>query len=271
MYRINAWGRTDAGRVRSKNQDAFLVKPHKNGMLLVVADGMGGGVAGEVASHMVIDELESAFTPDPFNSDLACRLLEMALYRVHLKIREEALIKYGGAQMATTCTAVWLADDGHVSMAHVGDSRLYHVQDGILAQRSHDHTIVAELIRGGMLTDEQAMVHPHRHILSRSVGGNDLLSLDPLQLFKLNKGDALLLCSDGLDRHLNIKEISELGRREGCGQRFVDSLIEEANRRGGHDNITAVLAVYGKWCGLRKPRPLRSMPGAFLETASQSH
>ncbi len=271
MYKIKAWGRTDIGRLRSNNQDAFLVKPHRNGMLLAVADGMGGGVAGEVASHMVIDALEAAFSPVPFNNELVCRLLEMALYRVHLQIREEALQNYGGAPMATTCTAAWISDDGRVSMAHVGDSRLYHVSDGVLAQRSQDHTVVAELIRGGMISDEEALVHPHRHILSRSVGGNDLLRLDPLQHFKLKRGDALLLCSDGLNRHMTAAEMAEHERREGCGSRLIDSLIEEANRRGGHDNITAVLAVYGKWCGLRKPRLIRSMPKLMLEKVQLSH
>lgn len=271
MYRIKAWGRSDIGRVRAKNQDAFLVKPHRNGMLLAVADGMGGGVAGEVASRMVIDELESVFTPLPFNTELVCRLLEMALYRVHLQIREEALLSHGGAPMATTCTAAWLSDDGRVSLAHVGDSRLYLVRGGILSQLSQDHTVVAELIRGGMLSDEEARHHPHRHILSRSLGGNDILSLDPLQQFRLRRGDALLLCSDGLSRHLSEEDIALLGRSEGCGQRFVDALIDEANRRGGHDNITAVLAVYGKWCGLRMPRPIRSMTSPLLDGVQISH
>lgn len=271
MYRIKAWGRSDAGQVRSMNQDAFLVKPHRNGMLLAVADGMGGGVAGEVASRMIIDELESVFSPMPFNNELASRLLEMAFYRVHLRIREESLLRFGGSPMATTCTAVWLTDDGRVSLVHVGDSRLYQVQEGCLVQRSQDHTVVAELIRGGMLSEEDALHHPHRHILSRSVGGNDLLNLDPLQQFSLKKGEALLLCSDGLNRHLNDADIFEIGLHSGCSQRFVDSLIEETNRRGGYDNVTAILAVYGKWCGIHRPRLLRSMPVSQPETAQTSH
>lgn len=271
MYKIRAWGRSDVGRVRTCNQDAFLVKPHKTGILLAVADGMGGGVAGEVASQMVIDELESAFSPLPFNNELASRLLEMALYRVHLQIRETALLQYSGAPMATTCTAAWLSDDGRVSLVHVGDSRLYQVHDGMMIQRSQDHTVVAELIRGGMLSDEEALSHPHRHVLSRSIGGNDLLRLDPLQHFTLKRGDALLLCSDGLNRHLNETDMAEFGRRDGCGQRYVDSLIEEANRRGGLDNITAVLAVFGKWCGIRRPRPIRSLPRQVLQAVQMSH
>ncbi len=271
MYRIRAWGRSDAGQVRAVNQDAFLVKPHKNGMLLAVADGMGGGVAGEVASRMIIDELESVFTPMPFNNELACRLIEMTFYRVHLQIREESLLKFGGSPMATTCTAVWLADDGRANLVHVGDSRLYQVHEGKLIQRSTDHTVVAELIRGGMLSEEDALSHPHRHILSRSVGGNDLLNLDPMQQFKMEKGDALLLCSDGLNRHLNDSDIFEIGLHNGCSQRFVDSLIEETNRRGGYDNVTAILAAYGKWCGIRMPRLIRSMPLSLMDTALTSH
>lgn len=271
MYRIKTWGRTDRGQVRSNNEDSFLVKPHRNGTLLVVADGMGGGVAGEAASQMVIDELESVFTPLPFNNELASRQLEMALYRVHLQIREVALLRHGGAPMATTCTAAWLADDGRVTMAHVGDSRLYHIHEGRIVQRSQDHTVAAELIRGGMLSEDEAETHPHRHILSRSVGGQELLRLDPLQRFKMEKGDALLLCSDGLSRHLNLMDIMDIGGREGCGPRYVDALIEESNRRGGYDNITAVLAVFGKLCVFQKPRLLRSMPRIMGDSIPVTH
>lgn len=218
-------GVTDTGRRRSSNEDAYLAEPP----LFVVADGMGGGPAGDLAARAAVATMRGASAGD----------LGERVAAAHRAVLSEAKADPRRAGMATTMTAAALADGG-VLIGHVGDSRAYRVRDGKITQLTDDHALVAELVRSGALDPEKAERHPQRSAISRALGIAEGFSVDLLEV-NARDGDVFLLCSDGLSGMVDDADIAPVLAAGGSLERAGEELIAAANARGGADNITAVV------------------------------
>ena len=220
------------GRVRTNNEDSVFPASSGSavdGALLVLADGMGGHVAGEVASGIAI---EIAVETDGTVGDRVAAANRAILEQV---ARDPAL-----AGMGTTLTLLELRAGGQGTFAHVGDSRAYLLRKGTLEQITTDHTIVTEYLEAGKITAEQAADHPQRHMLTRALGLIPDVEIDVFDItFEL--GDRVLLCSDGVSDMIEDAEIAEALTSVGTAEEAVWELVERANRAGGHDNVTAVV------------------------------
>ncbi len=246
---------SNLGRVRTNNEDRYAVVDLECGgqpsVLALVADGVGGHAAGEVASQTVVDEFLRELRADPCANPV--KLLPRAVVRaghaVFARARKDPALR----GMATTLAAVWLVGRRLYTIT-VGDSRIYMRRGGKTFQASIDHTWVQEAVEHGLLTPDQARIHPNAHVLRRHLGGEQ--DPDPDQRLRLGAdeqaqvstehqgmtledGDALVLCSDGLS---DLVQTEEIGRalRHGRLERSVHELIDLARQRGGHDNITVV-------------------------------
>jgi serine/threonine protein phosphatase PrpC len=224
---------TDTGLQRRANEDSLLARSP----LFVVADGMGGAQAGEVASKIAVESFHAGL-PDgsPPEEGLAAHALA-ANARIHALSRENA----EQAGMGTTLTAVYVGEQ-EVAIAHVGDSRAYCLRDGELLRLTDDHSLVDELIREGRLTPEEAEDHPQRSIITRALGPEETVEVDT-RSFRARAGDIYLLCSDGLTSMVPEARLAEVLRLH-AGARLRDigeALIAEANHAGGRDNITVIL------------------------------
>lgn len=222
---------THQGRVRSSNEDS--VYPTSAGsstasVVMMVADGMGGAVAGEVASRLAV---ESAVHADGDVSD--------RVRAGNRAILEEIQVNPSLAGMGTTITMVELHPSGHADYAHVGDSRAYLLRGGSLRQVTVDHTVVNEYVRSGKLSPSEAANHPQRSMLTRALGLIPDIEIERGS-FALEPGDRLLLCSDGVNAMLGDGEIASALELESCEEAAWE-LVERANRAGGHDNITALV------------------------------
>jgi serine/threonine protein phosphatase PrpC len=221
---------SDTGRQRDANEDAFLVRPP----VFVVADGMGGAQAGEVASRIAAEAAEAAPRGDAAPETFLRGIAEVANRRIHaLAERDES---HSG--MGTTFTAV-LLDGDEVSLAHVGDSRAYLFRDGELSLLTSDHSLVEELRRQGRLTDEQAEDHPQRSIITRALGPEPQVDVDTMT-YPARAGDVYLLCSDGLTTMVKDERIREVLTSSAGLEEAAERLVVDANEAGGRDNITVV-------------------------------
>jgi protein phosphatase len=217
---------SDIGLHRKTNEDTFVVAPP----LFAVCDGMGGAQAGEVASGLAAETLAAAVA--------AGRPLLVAAEQANAAVFQRAKDDLDHTGMGTTLTAVVLEDDtGH--FVHIGDSRAYLLRGGALEQLSDDHSLVAEMVRDGRLSEEEAASHPHRSILSRALGTEPLARIDEFAV-DLRAGDVLLLCSDGLSGAVPAEAIGQALERAAPDDAAA-KLVAEARRRGGPDNITAVV------------------------------
>jgi protein phosphatase len=222
--------KTDTGRQRRENEDsAFARAP-----LFVVADGMGGAQAGEVASRIAVEVFEQGLS----DSGNAEERLAQRVREANTKIHERSLAEHGREGMGTTITAIWL-EDSEVSIAHVGDSRAYLFRDGELRRLTQDHTLVDELVRRGKLTEQQAAEHPQRSIITRALGPEPDVDVDTVT-YTVRAGDVLLLCSDGLTSMISEELVAETLASAGSLDAAATQLIAEANEAGGRDNITVV-------------------------------
>ncbi len=247
VFQVEAWVGSDLGQVRNKNEDNYLVDA-LNG-LFVVADGMGGGVQGEKASRRAIETFSATlynkrtllrsleFPHDEALREQVAELLDQAIRAANqeiLRIRKSLGPK---VTMGTTLSALLLLGQTG-ALAHIGDSRIYRVRYRELEQLTLDHSLVAEQVREGFITQEQAELSPFRNVLVQAVGKSDKIK-PQVEFFDLEMGDQFLLCSDGLSNYLTNSEIiTVLGEPE--GHRIVPRLIDCANVRGGSDNITAI-------------------------------
>ncbi|GAC1336931.1 MAG: hypothetical protein NVSMB23_02720 [Myxococcales bacterium] len=231
---------TDVGTERAHNEDAcgFRLEGAARG-ILAVADGVSGSEGGETASRMAVDSLLGSFL-EQGEGAAAPKRLGRAAQRANIEVYELSLAVPELRGMATTLTAVAL-DRGEISVAHVGDSRLYLHRDGKLTQLTKDHTVAAEQMRMGLLSEARARKHPGRSVLTRSLGRELIVSLDRIAL-PAQQGDLLLVCSDGLYNVLDDREIAALLRAPGNAQDVCKALVDAANARGTYDNVTAVVA-----------------------------
>ena len=237
---------TDVGRVRTANEDSMLADEQRS--LFVVADGMGGHNAGEVASATALEVLVSRV-------DGGTSLAE-ATSEANTTILAKASGDANLAGMGTTLTAVTISDGRTAVFAHVGDSRAYLVRGGDLTQITEDHSVVEELVRDGRLSPEDAETHPHRSILTRALGVEEHVEVDAYEV-DLLPGDRLMLCSDGLTSMVRDPAISVVLRRERNSQRAAETLVDLANRAGGSDNITVIVLDFEPGpLDAQNPRPV---------------
>jgi PPM family protein phosphatase len=231
----DAVARTDTGRQRRENEDNAYVRVP----LFVVADGMGGAQAGEVASALAVEEFQRGLIDPDADHPTAEQRLAERVQAANRRIYETAQIEREHSGMGTTLTAVYV-DDSNLTVAHVGDSRAYIFRDGDLTRVTHDHSLVEELMRRGKLTPEQAAEHPQRSIITRALGIEPEVEVDTWT-YPGHAGDVVLLCSDGLTSMVDEHLIEQVLRDETDLERAADRLIHEANEAGGRDNITVVL------------------------------
>ena len=223
---------TDPGRKRRRNEDAFVVEPP----LFAVADGMGGAQAGEVASRLAAAAFREFHEADELGAE---QRLEAIIQEANRRIFERSQEDTGLTGMGTTVTAALLGEEA-IAIGHVGDSRAYRVREDALEQLTQDHSLVADLIRSGRLTPEEAEAHPQRSVITRALGTDPDVDVDTF-LVEVEAGDLLLICSDGLTSMVPEEEILKRLRECDSLEKAAKALIKAANKRGGEDNITVIL------------------------------
>jgi protein phosphatase len=271
LFTVRSFGLTDRGRVRPANEDHFAVLElarvmyveqtsvpesaarygSPRGHLFLVADGMGGHQAGEVASALsvatidayLLQSLHRFFNLQATEEHGVMREFQAALQQADARLFEEAERHRELEGMGTTLTLAF-AVDWKLFVAHAGDSRCYHFSDGELRQLTHDHTVVADLVRRGTLSPQEASRHPFRRMVTNVLGGNEPGVRVELHRLALEPGDVMLLCSDGLTEMLPDADIAAVLADEPDPQRACERLVALANDRGGKDNITVVVARF---------------------------
>jgi len=247
--RVDSGSISDVGRKRKSNEDNYCANDEEG--LYLVADGMGGHAAGEVASELVTEAIEEfikltssdADITWPFGLDegltLSGNRLKTAIRFANRKLLERIKESAECEGMATTVAAV-LVEEDKAHIAHVGDSRVYLVRDGNIRLLTSDHSWVNEQVMSGLIDSEQARTHPLRNVVTRALGGKEGLEVD-MQVLELKDGDLLLLCSDGLTSMMEDVEILEVVKAGGHEVNVVArQLVEAANSAGGEDNITTI-------------------------------
>ena len=244
---------TDNGRIRPTNEDCYHVSREKN--LFVLSDGMGGAAKGEVASGMAVEVVSGCFEQDvlvaisregELNSEFSeeTNLLIRAIQMANRRIHEEGTRDPASRGMGATIVAARISGSG-LSLAHVGDSRAYLLRAQTLQQLTSDHSLVAEQVRQGLMTDQQAAVSELQSVLTRALGMEESVEVDADEM-ELFPGDSLLLCSDGLTRMVPEHEISGILSRYPDVHIAAERLVERANECGGHDNVTVVVVRISK-------------------------
>jgi protein phosphatase len=232
--------RSDVGMVRSGNEDNFFAEADARRGVFIVADGMGGHAAGEVASEMAVQiiarhllAVASVLDPD------AVARMESAMHEANRAIYERMLTEPDKQGMGTTASVLLLSDDRFL-VGQIGDSRIYLLRSGTLRQITKDHSYVQEQVDAGLLTPEQARVHPYSNVITRCVGASPNVAVDIFD-GEVVPGDVFLVASDGLTGMVDDRRLQQLLLARSGPGRIVDACIAEANGRGGVDNITAII------------------------------
>jgi PPM family protein phosphatase len=254
---------TDVGRVRDHNEDAYYVSPDYT--WFVVADGMGGHEAGEVAADLAIKAIIEHVNPERFSAALAKgdigSLLRDAVLAAHTRVREANHNQEGTREMGCTLAAVSLVSG--LETCHVGDVRCYIQRGDVLHQVTQDHSTVAALVEAGELTSEEARVHPSKNEVLQAIGMPSGVFPD-VHHADLASGDRILICSDGLWEALQQPDIESVLASDGTMRQLATQLVDRANSAGGHDNITAIL------CEVPPTAPTENSVGSgTLEGASE--
>jgi serine/threonine protein phosphatase PrpC len=255
--------KTDTGRARRENEDSSFARAP----LFVVADGMGGAQAGEVASKIAVEVFQGGLPEGGSPEERLAGCAQAANQRIYEVSRTDD----ERAGMGTTLTAVYV-DDNDLAVAHVGDSRAYLFRDGELGRLTQDHTLVEELLKRGKLTEEQAAEHPQRSIITRALGIDPQVEVDTWT-YAARAGDVVLMCSDGLTSMISEKQIAEILSQEPDLDRAAERLIAEANEAGGRDNITVILfslEEVGGASGVDEPTVVGLAPVQPIENGENS-
>ena len=231
MIKFQSWAASHPGAVRTHNEDSFVDRPDIG--LWAVADGAGGHEAGEVASQMLKDALDSI--PAGLSASELLAQVRLRVADVHVELRAEAERRGPRAMIASTLV-VLLARDGHFACLWAGDSRIYLLRNGEITQVTRDHSLVQELIDAGAITAAEADGHPRANVITRAVGATEALELEKISN-RLIAGDRFLLCSDGLNKTLSDAELATL---LAAATAAPDRLVAEALARHATDNVTAV-------------------------------
>ena len=229
MTRLRVAAATHVGRVRTSNEDSYLVDDQLG--IFAVADGMGGHAAGEVASSVALDAIQGSLQSGS--------TIDTAVSLANASVREQAAENPELTGMGTTLTLLSIV--GTPTIGHVGDSRAYRLRNGHLQLLTDDHSLVAELVRAGRLTPEQAATHPRRSIITRAIGADENVMVDLVPV-EILEGDRLLLCSDGLPTMISDEAIQAALSDPADVPEIAQSLIHLANEAGGEDNITVIVA-----------------------------
>ncbi len=268
---VESFGLTDRGLVRPSNEDQFLVatlfkalqvrqtslpgaeSKHSSDRshLFIVADGMGGAAAGETASALALDYVETYVLETlqwfaccrPSDEDKLLGEFTKALSQAHTQVRREAAEQPKLRGMGTTVTLAYSLNEV-LFVAHVGDSRCYLLRERRLHRLTQDHTLVEEMVKSGALTPEAAATHRWRHVITSTVGGNSADVRVDVHRLHMQAGDQVLLCSDGLTNMVSDEEIVRILEAEQRPEGACGMLVALANEKGGKDNITVVLARY---------------------------
>ena len=262
QYAINFFGISDPGLKRTNNEDHFIVADLSNrklaveancvvpdltyqvvgpkGVLLAVADGLGGHDHGEIASHITVEALAQSLFQKNHDSVSVCEQLVDAIQEAHRIIIHHAASSSANHAMSSTLTAVHISSN-EILLAQVGDSRAYKFSNGILSQISEDQTFVQMMLKKGLITAEEASTHPERHVILQALGQKNTVS-PTIQQFPLEFGDRLLLCSDGLSSYVSHETIETILNNETDENSCCHRLLEAAYEGGGGDNITILLA-----------------------------
>src|SRR5216110_93314 len=240
MVRLLHAARTDVGMIRSGNEDNFSVKARGSRGLFIVADGMGGHAAGEVASEMAVQIVQRELKEITDLADGSVRkMLGDALRLANRAIHDRTITEVDKQGMGTTASVLLLADSRYL-IGQVGDSRVYLLRDGALKQLTKDHSYVQEQVDLGNLTPEQARYHPYSNVITRCVGASPDVEPD-LYAGEARTGDIFLVASDGLTGMVDDRRLAQLLMSRAEPERKVQALISEANGRGGLYNITAIV------------------------------
>lgn len=242
-------GISNCGRERSRNEDSYLVRLAGDKAVLAVADGMGGHVAGDVASSLAVAVVERfweekmAGLPEPSGSNgkAVAAIVANLIQEANRQVYERAAADPAFQGMGTTLTVGFL-EKGRLVVGHVGDSRAYLLEAGGIRLLTADHSLLEQMIQEGLIAPEEAQRHPQRHILTRALGTTPDVTVDLVEQ-ELSDGAILLFCTDGLTSLVRDEELLAILREETDLQSAASRLVDLANERGGHDNITVVLAT----------------------------
>ncbi len=255
MKTITFCSKTDIGRVRTENQDALGKFPadtldlsSQKGQLFIVADGMGGHAGGREASKLAVETVGRSYFSSPAS---VVESLAQAFKDANEAIYDYSINNPQFHGMGTTCIALVLQNSS-AYIAHIGDSRLYRISSKTIEQMTNDHTKVAEMVRRGIITAEEARSHPERSMLYRAMGVRTDMEFDVMNGFGLGSNEVFLMCTDGLTGYVEPDELQEIVLSH-PPQGACNMLVDLANRRGGHDNITVqIVHVKGEDSFLKK-------------------
>jgi PPM family protein phosphatase len=234
---VDSAGVTQTGNVRRSNEDSYLMRSP----LFMVADGMGGARAGEIASRMCAE----AFAGADLLRGAPADMLRETIRTANRRILERSRSDPDAAGMGTTVTAAFMGDAGTISFAHVGDSRAYLLRDGSLQRLSDDHSLVGELVRKGELSETDAEHHPQRSVITRALGTDESVEVDSFDV-RAQDGDLFLLCSDGLNTMVPEATIADILAAGGAAAKTARDLVRAALAGGGEDNVTAIVFRIGE-------------------------
>ncbi|MDO4547269.1 MAG: Stp1/IreP family PP2C-type Ser/Thr phosphatase [Clostridia bacterium] len=234
---MKTYGLSDIGKIRPVNEDSYYL-PKDGEKFAIVADGMGGHRAGEIASALAVEIFAQRLSQAPYASEIT--MLE-AVSAANRAVYEAAMSDRARYGMGTTLTAIWFGDT-RAFMSHIGDSRAYLFRNNVLMQMSNDHSLVNELIEKGEITPSEARVHPKRNIITRAIGTDKRVVADTM-IINLEPNDTWLLCTDGLTNYLRDSDLLDIMKLPVSCEDKLRRMVDLALSRGGSDNITAVFAV----------------------------
>ncbi len=238
---MNIKGFSDKGMVRNSNQDAFYIEQTDDGIAFaVVCDGMGGANSGDVASRLAVDHFSAALKAGlrPNMSEHSVKnLLRSAVSAANIRVFDKSKESSEFKGMGTTVVAV-LVIGSTAYFIHAGDSRAYVKSGDELLQITRDHSIVQSMIEGGRLTVEEARFHPRKNVITRALGVDEVIEPE-FNVYDLNEGDLILLCTDGLTNFVDLESLGDI--LKSSAESKAEALVDEANKNGGGDNITAVV------------------------------
>lgn len=238
---MRSFAATDTGRVRKINEDSYYNDPEQMG-LYIVADGMGGHLAGEVASSLAVDTISGLLKDTLMGGNSRASYIEDAIRDAVVKtnktVYDLATSKSDYSGMGTT-VVVCILKKNHLHVAHIGDSRAYLLREGVLKQLTTDHSLVQELLSKGRITEEEAVDHPRKNILTRALGTDPAVEVDTKDI-ALKSGDIIILCTDGITNHVDPQEIKDFATGN-SPEMACQEMIGLANDRGGFDNMTVMI------------------------------
>ena len=232
--------RTDTGRLRKGNEDNLYADANQYRGLFIVADGMGGHAAGEVASQMAVDLVASELADlNDLGADGAGERVKSTLRLANRQVFQRTMREVEKTGMGSTASALLISDTRFL-IGHVGDSRIYLVRDGKMRQLTRDHSLVQEQVDAGIITPEQARHHPQSNVITCCIGMSSDIDPDIIQ-GETKVGDVFLLASDGLTGMVDDRRLQQLLQSRATPERIVNAMIADANNNGGIDNITAIV------------------------------